>query len=91
LTGLAAAEVKVTVETLLAKAEKVYARAFENGQLSAAVGAIPEMDVLGGVRVERKEVGPPGAFDDLSDDQLERVLVDHFNSLGLTPNADRRH
>jgi hypothetical protein len=35
--------------------------------------------VLSGQRIERKEVGPPGAFDDLSDDQLERALRERFS------------
>jgi len=33
---------------------------------------------LSGQRIERKEVGPPGAFDDLSDDQLERAIIERF-------------
>jgi hypothetical protein len=47
-------------------------------QFSAAIGAIKEIGVLSGQRVERKEVGPPGAFDELSDDQLERALTERF-------------
>jgi hypothetical protein len=35
--------------------------------------------VLSDQRIERKEVGPPGAFDDLSDDQLERALRERFS------------
>lgn len=51
------------------------------------------MGVLSGVRVEKKEVGLPGAFDDLSDDQLERALRERFAALGLAPDAgsDTRH
>jgi hypothetical protein len=48
---------------------------------------IKEMGVLSGQRVERKEVGPPGAFDELSDDQLERALRERISALGLTPDA----
>jgi len=51
------------------------------GQLSAA---IREMGVLSGQRVERKEIGPPGAFDGLTDDELERALVDALEELGLS-------
>lgn len=65
----------------------------EKGQLSTAVAAIREMGMLSGQRVERKEIGQPGAFDDLSDDELERALVERFGALGLTPDAgsDTRH
>jgi hypothetical protein len=73
------------------KNQEVHKRALENGQLPAAVAATREIRVLTGHRVERKEIGPPGTFDDLSDDQLERAPVDRFNLLGLTPNADGRH
>jgi hypothetical protein len=45
----------------------------EKGQLSTAIAAIREMGVPSGQRVERKEIGQPGAFDDLSDDELERA------------------
>jgi hypothetical protein len=68
-------------------AEQIRQRALESGQLSAAVAAIREIGVLSGQSIERKEVGPPGAFDDLSDDQLERALRERWNALGLTPDA----
>jgi hypothetical protein len=42
------------------------------------------MGVLSGQRVERKEIGPPGAFDGLTDDELERALVDALEELGLS-------
>jgi len=42
------------------------------------------MGVLSGMRIERKEVGPPGAFDDLSDERLERALHERLARLGLS-------
>ena len=36
------------------------------------------------MRVERKEVGSPGTFDDLIDDQLERAMRERLNALGLS-------
>jgi hypothetical protein len=59
----------------------------------AAIYVRVSTDKQSGVRVERKEVGPPGAFDDLSDDQLERALREQLCALGLTPDAgsDTRH
>jgi hypothetical protein len=58
-----------------------------------AIAAIKEMGVLSGQRVERREVGPLGAFEALTDDELERALVERFSALGLTPDAgsDTRH
>jgi hypothetical protein len=51
-----------------------------SGQLSAAIAAI---NVPTGMRIERREVGRPGEFDALSDDELERIVVERFNALGL--------
>jgi hypothetical protein len=68
-------------------------RAMESGQFSAAVTAIKEKGVLSGKRVECREVGAPGEFEALSDDELERALREQLAALGLTPDAgsDRRH
>jgi hypothetical protein len=51
----------------------------ESGQFSAAIAAIKEMGVLSGQRIERKEVGPPGAFDALTDDELEPAVCERFS------------
>jgi hypothetical protein len=51
----------------------------ESGQFSAAIAAIKEMSVLSGQRIERKEVGPPGAFDALTDDELEPAVCERFS------------
>jgi hypothetical protein len=59
---------------------------------SAAVAAIREIGVLSGQCIERKEVGPLGAFDDLSGDQLERAIIERFRTLGLTDaGSDTQH
>lgn len=46
-----------------------------------AVAAIRER--ASGQRVERREVGPPCAFEAMADDELERALVERFSALGL--------
>jgi hypothetical protein len=60
---------------------------------SAAVAAIKEKGVLSGQRIERREIGAPGEFEALTNDELERALVERFSALGLTPDAgsDTRH
>jgi hypothetical protein len=46
--------------------------------------------VLTGHRIERSEVGAPGEFDHLSDDDLERMLIERLEVLGfsLSPIAE---
>jgi len=65
----------------------------ESGQLSAGMTAVKEIGVLTGHRIERSEIGAPGEFDHLNDDELERALVERLSALGLTLGAgsDRQH
>jgi hypothetical protein len=56
-------------------------------QYSAAVGANKEISILTGIRVERAEIGAPGEFDQLSDDELERGIVERLVQLGLLTQA----
>jgi phage terminase small subunit len=78
--GVAAA---VTVESLIEQNQKVYDAAMESKQLSAAVGANKEISILAGIRVERSEIGSPGEFDALSDDELKHMLLERL--VGLAP------
>jgi len=57
------------------------------GQLGAAVAAIKEKGVLSGKRIERSEVGSPGEVDHLTDDELERALIERLAQLGFAPVA----
>jgi hypothetical protein len=41
------------------------------------------MGVLSGRRVERSEVGGPGEFEAMTDDELERALREKIAALGL--------
>jgi phage terminase small subunit len=81
LTGLAAEKAKITVESLINRPTK-FASARWN-----AVAAIREMSVLSGMRIERREIGAAGEFDHLSDEELERAIVERFRALGLSPRA----
>ena len=92
LKGKAAAKTVVTAESLIERAEKVYQGSYEAKQYNAANGAIREMGVLTSHRIERSEVGAPGAFDDLNDDALERVMEEKLGALGyaieVLPDTD---
>jgi hypothetical protein len=83
-TSVIAARAKVTPESLIGMSEAIYQKAMEGGgQLSAANGAVKEMGVLSGVRIERSEIGTPGQFDAISDDELERLLIERLAQLGF--------
>jgi hypothetical protein len=43
-----------------------------------------EISILTGHRVERAEIGSPGEFDAMQDDELERVLIERLGALGLS-------
>jgi Fe2+ transport system protein FeoA len=62
-------------------------------QFSAAIAAIREMGVLSGQRIERREIGAPGEFEALTDDELLAALRERLRALGLAPDAgsDTRH
>jgi len=51
------------------------------------------MGVGSGQRVRCREIGAPGEFDNLADDELERAIVERLSALGLLPDAasDTRH
>ena len=63
-----------------------YRAAYYAHQYSAAIGAIREKGVLSGVRIEKSEVGTPGEFDHLSDDELLQAIRKRFHALSLTPD-----
>jgi hypothetical protein len=80
-TSAIAARANVTAETLMDQAEAILTRAMESGQLSAAVSALKEKGVLSGKRVERSEVGAPGEFEAMTDDELLAALRERFARL----------
>ena len=65
----------------------------ENKQFSAAASLVKVKSVLSGQWVERKEIGSPGEFDHLTDDELERTLVERLAQLGfrLIVEDDTQH
>jgi hypothetical protein len=58
-------------------------RATASGQIGAAVTAIKEKGILSGKRIERREIGAPGEFETMTDEELERALMERIARLGL--------
>jgi hypothetical protein len=67
---------------LIDDSEKVLQRAMKVNQLGAANTAIKGKAILSGKWIERAEVGGPGEFDAMSDEELERALVEGMAQLG---------
>jgi len=80
-TRAIAARANVTAETLMDELEQARALAMESKQPSAAVGATKEKSILSGHRIERTEIGGPGEFDHLSDDELLATIRDRWARL----------
>jgi phage terminase small subunit len=88
-TRAIAARAKVTVESLIEDSEKVLQRAMEVNQLGAANTAIKGKAILSGNWIEHVEVGGPGEFDAMSDEELERALIERVQKLGLLERAQQ--
>lgn len=76
LKEVSAMRAEVTVASLIQEAEEARQLAMATDNPSAAVMAIREKGVLSGKRIQRSEIGMPGEFDHLSDDELFRLLQD---------------
>jgi hypothetical protein len=81
ITQEAARRTIINKEYLIEKSEELRARGMEIDQLAAAGTAIRELGVLTGHRVERAEIGGPGEFDHLSDDELLAAIRERFARL----------
>jgi hypothetical protein len=79
-----AAKTAITTESLVQDSEKVFRRAMETNQLSAANTAIKGKGILSGKWIERTEVGTPGEYETMTDDELERQIMERVARLGLT-------
>ncbi len=91
INAILAKVTQITVESLIEQNQEIFRLAKASHQYSVAVSALKEIGILTGVRVERAEVGGPGEFDHLSDDELLAALRERIAALGLTPDADMRH
>jgi phage terminase small subunit len=73
----------ITTETLINEAEEVRKAAYDSGQFGAANTAIKGKAILSGKWIERAEVGAPGEYENMTDDELERQLMARFAKLGF--------
>ena len=66
---------QLTVGDLLERAEELRLLAIQHRQISAGVAALKEAGILSGLRIDRREVGSPGEFERLTDDELKRFIA----------------
>ena len=77
-SAVAAERAAITRQGLIERAERVYEKAVEAKQLSAATAALKEIGVLTGIRIERSERGAPGGFawiENASAEELEAFIA----------------
>jgi hypothetical protein len=78
----------VTTELLLRRAEEILDAAFKAGQFSASTAALKELGILSGKRVERQEVGQPGEFENLSDQEFVARVREKLAAAQRVVDAD---
>ena len=85
-----AARAKVTAESLIEKAQAIQRGAYDSRQFGACVSALKEEGVLSGHRIERSEIGGPGEFDHMSDEELRQSIINEARELGFILVESRR-
>jgi hypothetical protein len=81
-TNVIAARANITPDTLIQMADEFRRKALVSGQLGPGMTAVKELGILTGHRIERSEIGLPGEFDHIADDELDRLLIERFIKLG---------
>jgi hypothetical protein len=83
-TSVIAARAKVTTDSLIEEAEQARDGAMVSKQFNAALNAVKVKSVLSGKWIERAEIGAPGEFDNLSDDELKHLLIERLVQIAPT-------
>ena len=73
---------------LVARADELRQLAIVNKQISAGVAAVKEIGILTGLRIDRREVGSPGEFDRLTDEELRAFIASVTAKLIELPGED---
>jgi Viral alkaline exonuclease len=76
LTQEAAKRTIFDKEKLIEMHNRIFNQGMSSGQLAPAGTAVKEISVLTGHRIERQEVGGPGEYEAMGDDELERQIME---------------
>ena len=82
---------EITLSLLIERADQIFRQAMSAGQFNAAIGALKELGVLSGKRVERSERGEPGEFDRMSDEELREAVDAQARELGYVLKTETQH
>ena len=80
--------VQMTVGDLVDRTDELRQLAIEHKQISAGVAAVKELGILTGLRIDRREVGSPGDFERMSDDELQRFIASETAMLIELPDDE---
>jgi hypothetical protein len=76
-----AVNTEITVESLIAEVDEARIGAMKAGQYGVAIAATREKGVLSGKRIERAEVGKPGDFSRMTDNELDAFIAERERTL----------
>lgn len=92
LKGVGAARAEVTIASLVNELDQARTEALRLGQVSAAVAATMGKAKVTGQIIDRAEVGKPGEFDSMTENELLEFIISNIKELGFEvapPEADR--
>lgn len=82
LLNRSAARAEITIQSLTDMYLEDRRKAHELGQVRAAVSAADSLGKLHGFMIDRKEVGGPGDFVTMGDDELDRFIAERAGGSG---------
>lgn len=89
LRARAAQRSVLTAQTILDELEQARMLALQLEQPAVMVSASMGRAKVGGLVIDKKEVGGAGAFDNMSADELRRYVAEESEALGISPPAKR--
>ena len=79
-----AARAEVTVASLVHELDEARTEALRLGQASAAVAATMGKAKITGQIVDRTEIGRPGEFDSMTEDELREYIIRNLHEIGIS-------
>jgi hypothetical protein len=79
-----AAHAEVTIASLVRELDEARVEALRLGQASAAVAATMGKAKITGQIIERSEIGQPGEFDSMTEDELREYIMRNLHEIGIS-------